>query len=200
MGKVLISLIALVRNRTSFANVRLNKGQSFQDNVLSYLRIMFPAALLMFNDLLFLVALHYGTPAVLQAFLMSKVCFPLFLSPIQPVTGHLPCLLQLPFSAAMHHFFIEPQYNLHAWAAITSIIIGLFVISRSESMYMQDLATAFSSPKSSSITEALAPPLYGVIIGLNSAVANVFMEKTRKPEVPFWVAQVSPGCLPSSQG
>lgn len=71
VGRLLITLVALARDRTQLSQLRLK--QSSQDDVLLYLGFMVPAALRQFNNLLVLGALNYGTPAVLQAFLVSKV-------------------------------------------------------------------------------------------------------------------------------
>ncbi|GAA6004444.1 uncharacterized protein JCM10292_007071 [Rhodotorula paludigena] len=128
---------------------------------LAYVGFFVPALLYLVNNVLYLVGLEMGPPALLQAFVMSK----------------------LPLTAVIHHFTMRPQTSPHAWIALGIIAVGLAETASSS------VRGAFSGGAELSSLETLATPLLGLVIGLNTATANIWTEKMLKSDAPFWVAQ-----------
>lgn len=66
-----------------------------------------PAALYLFNNILYLVALQLSSPGLLQICVLAK----------------------LPLTGVLHHIMIRKQENMYAWISLAAICIGLLVLN-----------------------------------------------------------------------
>ncbi|GAA6004466.1 uncharacterized protein JCM10292_007084 [Rhodotorula paludigena] len=163
--KLAVAIVAVARGSGGVRQLVLHKfGEPPLRKALGYIGFFVPALLYLVNNVLYLVGLHLGEPALLQAFVMSK----------------------LPLTAIVHHLALRPQENKLAWAALGVIALGL---GETAVPSIRDVST---SSAGSSSTSTLRAPILGLIIGLNSATASIWTEKMLKRDASFWVAQVRP--------
>ncbi|GAA6004447.1 uncharacterized protein JCM10292_007073 [Rhodotorula paludigena] len=128
---------------------------------LAYFAFFVPALLYLVNNILYFLGLSIGAPALLQAFVMSK----------------------LPLTAIVHHFAIRPQEDPHAWLSLCIIALGLAATA------VPSVRHAFEHGGESAAFATIRTPLLGIVIGFNSATASIWTEKLLKRDVQFWVAQ-----------
>ncbi|GAA5988784.1 hypothetical protein JCM5350_002939 [Sporobolomyces pararoseus] len=134
---------------------------SFLSSFKPYLRFAVPALLYGFNNVLFLEALHFTTPALLQVSVLSK----------------------LPFTAILHHFVVRPRKSQAMWLSLAVLTFGMVLAGCPEQLWDPEQRANIQ------IADLLSGPLIGLTIGAVSACASVWTELMLKEPVEFNLSQ-----------
>ncbi|GAA5985510.1 hypothetical protein JCM5350_004022 [Sporobolomyces pararoseus] len=134
---------------------------SFLSSFKPYLRFAVPALLYGFNNVLFLEALRFTTPALLQVSVLSK----------------------LPFTAILHHFVVRPRKSQAMWLSLAVLTFGMVLAGCPEQLWDPEQRANMQ------IADLLSGPLIGLTIGAVSACASVWTELMLKEPVEFNLSQ-----------
>ncbi|GAA5926538.1 uncharacterized protein JCM15063_000303 [Sporobolomyces koalae] len=134
---------------------------SLSTTIKPYLRFAIPAALYGFNNVLFLEALHFTTPALLQVSVLSK----------------------LPFTAILHHFVVRRRKSQSMWLSLAVLTCGMVLAGCPEQLWDPEQRGNIR------VTDLLSGPLIGLTVGAVSACSSVWTELMLKEKVEFWQAQ-----------
>ncbi|GAA5926530.1 uncharacterized protein JCM15063_000301 [Sporobolomyces koalae] len=134
---------------------------SLSTTIKPYLRFAIPAALYGFNNVLFLEALHFTTPALLQVSVLSK----------------------LPFTAILHHFVVRRRKSQSMWLSLAVLTFGMVLAGCPEQLWDPE------QRRNIRVTDLLSGPLIGLTVGAVSACSSVWTELMLKEKVEFWQAQ-----------
>ncbi|GAA5834110.1 hypothetical protein JCM3766R1_004461 [Sporobolomyces carnicolor] len=126
-----------------------------------YLRFAVPALLYGFNNVLFLEALHFTTPALLQVSVLSK----------------------LPFTAILHHFVVRRRKSQAMWLSLAVLTGGMVLAGCPEQLWDAEQRANIR------VADLLSGPLIGLTVGAVSACSSVWTELMLKEKVEFWQAQ-----------
>ncbi|GAA5834234.1 hypothetical protein JCM3766R1_004496 [Sporobolomyces carnicolor] len=126
-----------------------------------YLRFAVPALLYGFNNVLFLEALHFTTPTLLQVSVLSK----------------------LPFTAILHHFVVRRRKSQAMWLSLAVLTGGMVLAGCPEQLWDAEQRANIR------VADLLSGPLIGLTVGAVSACSSVWTELMLKEKVEFWQAQ-----------
>lgn len=134
---------------------------TFFSFVKPYLRFAVPALLYGFNNVLFLEALHFTTPALLQVSVLSK----------------------LPFTAMLHHLVVRRRKSQAMWLSLAVLTFGMGLAGCPEQLWDAEQRASIK------VTDLLSGPLIGLTIGAVSACASIWTELMLKEPVEFYLSQ-----------
>ncbi|GAA6023780.1 hypothetical protein JCM11491_006863 [Sporobolomyces phaffii] len=126
-----------------------------------YLRFAVPALLYGFNNVLFLEALHFTTPALLQVSVLSK----------------------LPFTAILHHLVVRRRKSQPMWLSLGVLTFGMVLAGCPEQLWDPE------QRQNIRVADLLSGPLIGLTVGAVSACSSVWTELMLKEKIDFWQAQ-----------
>ncbi|GAA5872204.1 hypothetical protein JCM16303_001013 [Sporobolomyces ruberrimus] len=161
VGGILYSMKGPLSDRFLLPPPQHDTQRSVYASAKPYLRFAVPALLYGFNNVLFLEALHFTTPALLQVSVLSK----------------------LPLTAILHHFVVRPRKSQAMWTSLAVLTLGMVLAGCPEQLWDAD------QRKNIRITDLLTGPLIGLTVGAVSACSSVWTELMLKEKVDFWQAQ-----------
>ncbi|POY75483.1 hypothetical protein BMF94_1385 [Rhodotorula taiwanensis] len=137
------------------------EGGSSRGGVAAYLKYAVPAALFLANNVMYLGALSYVTPALLQTCVLSK----------------------LPLTALLHHIAVMPRRGKEMWLSLACLSLGLILAGSPDALW--------DSQQRSKITfrDLITGPVIGLTIGVVSACSSIWTELVFREQVEFWTAQ-----------
>ncbi|GAA5901400.1 uncharacterized protein JCM6883_000200 [Sporobolomyces salmoneus] len=161
VGGVLSSSRGSLADRFLLPPPQHDTRRSFFASFKPYLRFAVPALLYGFNNVLFLEALHFTTPALLQVSVLSK----------------------LPFTAILHHFVIRHRKSQAMWMSLAVLTGGMVLAGCPEQLWDGEQRANIR------VGNLLSGPLIGLTVGAVSACSSVWTELMLKEKVEFWQAQ-----------
>ncbi|GAA5901246.1 uncharacterized protein JCM6883_000152 [Sporobolomyces salmoneus] len=161
IGGVLSSSRGSLADRFLLPPPQHDTRRSFFSSFKPYLRFAVPALLYGFNNVLFLEALHFTTPALLQVSVLSK----------------------LPFTAILHHFVVRPRNSQAMWMSLAVLTGGMVLAGCPEQLWDGEQRANIR------VGDLLSGPLIGLTVGAVSACSSVWTELMLKEKVEFWQAQ-----------